>query len=560
MKRSDSPQTSRSDLGVWAWMALVLVIIGAIRVRLLSMPLERDEGEYAYIGQILLQGVPPFKLAYTMKLPGAPAMYALFMAMFGQTPTGIHLGLLIVNALTIVLVFLLGRKLLGNQGGVIAGATYAVMSLSYSVLGLAAHATHFVVVFAVGGVLLFLRAMESGRLLGFFWSGLLFGMAFVMKQPGIIFSLFGVVLIVWFEIKALKTLLETRALGFKKPRFNWQRCLQRLIAFSLAVSVPFALTCLLLWWAGVFGHFWFWIFTYSSAYGSRIAGASGMQYLLGHFQDRSGVDVLLWVVAGIGLLLMCFDRKPGDRKIILLTLLVVSLVSVCPGFYFREHYFVLALPAISLLVAYALTFVVRLITQAGFAPPARAIPAGVLVLLFLLIFLERLQQKILFRDTPSAACVDLFGPKNPFAQSPEIARYIRDHTTNNDGIAVLGSEPQICFYAHRRSVTGYIYTYGLMENTRPSERMQEEMIAEIEAGKPEMLVVVELPMSWLTGKHSEMLIFKWLDKYAKEFYDIVGAVQFSPTGESESFWGADAAKFQVGQDQCIYILKRKTST
>jgi hypothetical protein len=56
----------------WALILLMLVILtaAAIRIRLLQVPLERDEGEYAYAGQLILQGVPPYKLAYNMKLPG----------------------------------------------------------------------------------------------------------------------------------------------------------------------------------------------------------------------------------------------------------------------------------------------------------------------------------------------------------------------------------------------------------------------------------------------------------------------------------------------------------
>ena len=216
-------------------------------------------------------------------------------------------------------------------------------------------------------------------------------------------------LIVWFEIKLLKELVESRQMGFKKPRFNWERCFKRLMTYALGVILPFSLTCLVLWQAGVFKQFWFWIFTYSSAYGSRLTGHEGFEHLLTHFQDWSGTDILLWLVAAIGLLLMLFDRKPGDRKLILLTFLAVSLASVCPGLYFREHYFVLALPAISLLVGYAFTFLLKLIGQANFHPFTRALPAAALFLICLLIILEEHQRQILFKDTLSAASRDLFG-------------------------------------------------------------------------------------------------------------------------------------------------------
>src|SRR5713101_1126437 len=84
----------------WTLFALAIGIVALIRIRLLAIPLERDEGEYAYAGQLMLQGIPPYKLAYNMKFPGIYAAYALIMALFGQTPVGIHMGLLLINLAT----------------------------------------------------------------------------------------------------------------------------------------------------------------------------------------------------------------------------------------------------------------------------------------------------------------------------------------------------------------------------------------------------------------------------------------------------------------------------
>ena len=69
----------------WALAIIVFTLVVAIRIRLLGIPLERDEGEYAYAGQLILQGIPPYKLAYNMKFPGTYAAYALIMSIFGQT-------------------------------------------------------------------------------------------------------------------------------------------------------------------------------------------------------------------------------------------------------------------------------------------------------------------------------------------------------------------------------------------------------------------------------------------------------------------------------------------
>src|SRR4029077_1550593 len=146
--------------------ALVLVIVlcsAGIRLRLLQMPLERDEGEYAYAGQLILHGIPPYLEAYNMKLPGVYVSYALIMAVFGQTIAGIHIGLILVNSGCIVLLFFLAKRLFDSVAGLVACASFAVLSMSASVLGMAAHATHFVVLPTLGGLLLLLKNIESRR-------------------------------------------------------------------------------------------------------------------------------------------------------------------------------------------------------------------------------------------------------------------------------------------------------------------------------------------------------------------------------------------------------------
>ena len=51
-----------------------------------------------------------------------------------------------------------------------------------------------------------------------------------------------------------------------------------------------------------------------------------------YFGSDCGPDVLFWLLAAVSLVLMWLDKKPGDRKAIILVLLVVSLLAVCPDF------------------------------------------------------------------------------------------------------------------------------------------------------------------------------------------------------------------------------------
>ena len=89
-----------------------------------------------------------------MKWPGTYATYALIMTMFGQTAAGIHAGVILVNLASAMLVFVLARRIYGDAAGVVAAGTYALLSIKPATVGLAAHATHFVMLPALAGIVL----------------------------------------------------------------------------------------------------------------------------------------------------------------------------------------------------------------------------------------------------------------------------------------------------------------------------------------------------------------------------------------------------------------------
>src|SRR5580692_1607848 len=88
------------------WLLLVLAVVTVIRLRLINMPLERDEGEFGYGGQLMMQGVSIYKEAYNdaLKLPGTCAAYAVAMVLFGQTTAAIHTAAILVTLATALFV------------------------------------------------------------------------------------------------------------------------------------------------------------------------------------------------------------------------------------------------------------------------------------------------------------------------------------------------------------------------------------------------------------------------------------------------------------------------
>src|SRR6516162_2033503 len=62
-----------------AWFALfwLAVLFLALRWNNYAAPLDRDEGEYAYAAQLLVQGIPPYDHAFIQKPPAVFYSYAL---------------------------------------------------------------------------------------------------------------------------------------------------------------------------------------------------------------------------------------------------------------------------------------------------------------------------------------------------------------------------------------------------------------------------------------------------------------------------------------------------
>ena len=155
-----------------------------------------------------------------------------------------------------------------------------------------------------------------------------------------------------------------------------------------------------------------------------------------------------------------------------------------------------------------------------------------------------------------AACQSLYAP-NPFPEAPKIGEYIKAHTSPDARIAVLGSEPEIFFYAQRHSATGYIYVYPLMENQKYARTMQNEMISEIERAKPEFVVQVNVPFSWVVRPDSDTRILSWSQKFVQEHYDLDGVVDILQ--QSEYRWGQEAKAYQPTSTYTVQIFQRRTN-
>ena len=504
----------------WEWWALLATLLFSayVRYRLLAIPLERDEGEYAYAGQLILQGIPPYLGVYNMKLPGVYAAYAAILALFGQTISGIHLGLLLINAITTFMIFLVGKRLSNTLAGVVAAASFALLSLGQSIHGLSANAEHFVIIAVVAGLLLLLRAIRDDRPWLLFTSGLMFGIGFLMKQHGAVFAAFALIYVL------------VRQLG--SSPVNWRRIMARESLLITGTLIPYLLTCLLFVSMGLFGRFWFWTVKYALSYTAEVPLGLAWADLKYSIIKITREAPLIWTLAFLGLTALAWNKKARKNASFMAGLLVFSFLATCPGLYFRTHYFILVLPAASLLAGLATSAIHNRLNSLE----PKALRHGIIVLVVLTCLGVSVYQQrdYLFHMTPVQACRATYG-LNPFPEAIEIGKFIHDHTEKDDRIAIIGSEPEIYFYSKRQAATGYVYMYPLMETHAYALHMQKDMIGEIESSRPEFIVFVNVYTSWLVFPGSHRYIFKWFKTYQRKHYSLVGLADMSQAATTYSW-------------------------
>ena len=525
----------------WRWehaaLVLIIVLIAGIRFRLREMPLERDEGEYAYAGQLILQGIPPYQIAYNMKLPGAYAAYAAIMAVFGQTASGLHIGVILVNAACIFLVFLIAKRLFGPTAAVVAAATFGLLTIRPQLLGLAGHATHFVVLMALLSVCLLLAACKSQRRWLYFGSGIFSGLAFLMKQPGMFFVIFAGLYLMWRE---------------KEARAGWQSTTTKLASLLGGAAVPYLVTCLMLWRAGVFRKFWFWTVVYARTYGAELTARQGLREFANRMElQKEHVSVICFLLI-FGMAAFLWDRRLKPHSVFVLGLLGCSFLAVSVGFYYRGHYFILLYPTLALLTGSAVSAGTSLLRNLNLPKALTIVPAVVFALAFAnALYAER---RVYFTETPYEACREIYGT-SPFPEAVAIGDYIRANSDRSARVAVLGSEPEIYFYAQRHSATGYIYTYPLTEEQAFASTMQGEFIREVESVAPEFVVYVLIDRSWLRHAHSDDHIFRWADAYTRQKYWLVGIAD-GGVNHDVYRWGTDARSYRPRRPDVVLVYKR----
>jgi hypothetical protein len=510
-----------------------------VRINLLHFPLERDEGEFAYVGQLILKGIPPYTEAANMKLPGTYYVYAAMMCLFGESTQGIHLGLVLINLVSSFFLFLIIKNKFNTIAAIYGTCSFLLLTLNCYTLSFAAHATNFVILFALMAIYTFLNSNYNNRLL--FLSGILSGLTFMMKQPGILLCL------------PLIVLLNIELIRERKQIFI--SVLNKNITFIFGILTPFILFALYIKSLNAFDTFWFWTFQYALQYANQVPLSSAFEIFKKQYIDIVGGYFLFWIASFMGLIWIIKTQTVKlPVKYFVTSFFVLSFMAVCVSFQFRPHYFILWLPIVCILCGLFFSYIHNKLSES-----VREIALPLCLILFFVpvIFLQR---GYLFNEDVNILSHEIYSLA-PFPESVQIADYIKNNTSEYDYIYVFGSEPQIYFLSERKAATSQMYLYPLTEIHFYSRIMQEQAINQIEYNKPKYILLT-IPVSWEVKNNSERLIFNWLSKYIDLNYEIDGIIDiictnFMPKRFNSIYkWGDDAKKYKPISHHKMVLYKR----
>ena len=510
-----------------------VVLAGLVRLRLLSIPLERDEGGFAYIGRHLFSGHLYTDL-FDNKLPGLYSLYAVFCRLFGYGPGGIHFGLLICNLASIWLIYKLFGSVFNNWVGAVSASVFALTSLSPNVNGFAAHANQLLMPFAIGGLLMLQKGIATQRIRHIAVAGLLLGVAFTIKQQVVTYGVFAGV---WLLLECIR---KRQAVG---------ETIRQLAVFSIGAIVPFGLVCLYFMAVGRFNDLWTWTVELPAQLGSSTIMGDRWNIFKTYFSGVLEHFEVTWLVAVLGWFVLFFGKYDSASKVFGWLFPLFCAASIAIGVSYYPHYFVLCLPAVALLAGVLVdTIRTRLPENSG-----NKIAIGLVVLLALI----PVAQNASYYFQPDFVkihrkCYDM----NPFPELQQVGKELGRRSKPGDKIGVLGSEPEIMVYANRESATGHLFLYNLLSQGPKSPELQQQYLDDLKKNQPAYLVWVTSTGSWAT------------DYYRTDFFTNTRPIVegYTLCGKAEAFedgrpgvvvWDNAALQYKFQGNYQIYIYKKR---
>jgi 4-amino-4-deoxy-L-arabinose transferase-like glycosyltransferase len=474
------------------WVSLIAVA-GAFIVRLPGIvePMGPDQGLYASMAWGMQRGLVLYRDLFEQKPPGLFLTYRLGFALFGSRTASIFWIDYLAGAMSVLVVFDLGRRLVSLRFGALAAALVAMATVpaaryAYSGFIERAITEPFVMPLAAAAAWATVMAFTRGQDRWAFAAGLFIGMAAVYKQTALIY---------WPALAVWTWFVTDNA---RAVRFA-------LYAMAGVLVAPL-LAFVWLWSHGVLGDAWVTLVEYNVAY--LAVGDKGFGFtvnLFAHEVWRRVTGDEVWALGSVSAVVaVCAWRwrstAPGRAAMLGVLWLAAALTAtLANGPRVFTTYFITSLIPLSFLLAW-------LLDQTLGSGRRWRVAAGLLVLAFAaamivrsgslnrLVSATRWDARHLFGQTDRQDYLKRFRSKSTqafsAADNERLADYIRAHTEARDRIFVFGMTGGTYFSSDRLPASRFLFVYPAVSNMidRPEFRV-EGLAAELARTSPRYIVL-----------------------------------------------------------------------
>jgi Dolichyl-phosphate-mannose-protein mannosyltransferase len=509
-----------------AFIAIILVYV-ALRLPGIGIPLDRDEGAFGYMGQLVNRGGLPYRDASDHKPPVAFYINAFALHFFPATENGVHIFLLIYNLLTLLCLFQLARTYFESlSAGLWCALSYAVFSASPAIQGFTASTEMWALLPVSGSLLLAVLGIKKNSAALIFLSGAAGAIACWTKQT------------VFTSVLFVLLFVTMAAMHSRRIRDA---------ALWIGGAIMFSASLVLYFYArGALRELIYWCFTYSFSYAEQASFSQTAGLLQTRFSDILAGDFILILAAISTAIWSIFRDKP--RAYFLLGFFILSLLGTLPGFA-SPHYFAQLAPSIALAAGFGFSILLRQCRTTR-SRLASAVCCGAVA-----VMIPVMVNRQYFLETNPDTISRIYFGDNPFPESKPVADYIARNTQPTDPVFIVGSEPEILFYAKRRSPSSFLMIYPLMTTHPRYKELQHQMLAEVTQNPPKYIVaILHIPTSFMWDQAADPEIMRSLDALIDRDYTLDRARSVS--GLNGEWIEAGDGRLQ-SDAPFLYIFKRK---
>jgi hypothetical protein len=478
----------------WIGIIGLVALFVLLRWNNFNVPLIRDEGDYAYSGQLLIRGLAPYEHAFVQKPPLVIYSYALSNLLLPDLFWSPRLLAYLFVALATALLGYIARLEFGKGIALPAMWLMTPMVLLPEIEQFPASVEMFMLfpVLATVAIYCHVRRQEHQPQHWYWFAAAFFAVTALL-----------------YKYTALPVLAFTFAAWFieiQQKAVN-KGSILRCLAFGFAGAVTAA--------AIEVGYFFvhdggagLWESTVLFNRYYLASGPFGLTCLIIRFKIFWSYWWILFFIPWTGLLLR-------NRRIwFWLGMLLCAFLATGMSLY--GQYYIILMPFWALLS----TMGIRALASQLNKWLATSVWLGNLLATVVVILVIR-------PDVPSLLCTPARFTEekmggHPFLGAQVVAEQVSQLTSPDDFVFVAGSEPQILYYTRRFSPTRFTTLYPLMIPSPAAQHYQQEAIQDLQKHPPALIVFVKSSDSWALHSATPPDFLNFLGDFIKRNYQLVG--------------------------------------